>query len=1017
MRVGALGRRGPLVLAIGVLIGAGWVAPAADATQCAAGYSNPLTPTGPDQAVCQLELDSTGAPQTLTVPAGVDSVTIRAVGGVGGLSQTTTPGNDCGRIGSTYNVGLVAQGGLAVTPGEQLTAVVGGNGQPGVEDTGGVGGYGGGGTGAPNTSDYADQNNGCGAGGSGGGGGSFVYGPDGTLLIAAGGGGGGSFPNSSGTAENGGNATSTGGGAAATGPGATGAGTGSGPAAKIGTFGEGGGGGAGCFFGGGGGGGGYYGGGGSGGGGNSPGHSCAAGNPVGGGLAGSGSNYFSPVLTAPQTIATGFSNGGPTYLHGYVFISYSALVVNSTALTADDPTNLADGVCDTTPSASAATCTLTAAIQVANKLGGTTIDFSIPKTPGNTFDGSAPQIKAQDSVFELTAPSVIDGTTQPGGRVEISGSAGDPMKGPFTRGLWVGIGGAGSAIRGMVINGYSDQLFLQGGDDRIEDDDLGTDVQGTAVDWNPLGTNIPTHEDAQVDIDLESSGNHIGGVGEGNVLGLSWADPGGQTTRRAAAIYDGSLPLPGNVIEGNWLGVIPGTDRALIDPVPAGGQSVLSAEPGLNLAGADTVGGAMSGDGNAVANAMLGGAAAVHGNTFHGLVQVDGPATIGGTAATPGTGLGNTFDPQITSDAIGTVENELTVANGGASIQGNSFTDADDADGGGIDVDTNHLTIGGDVPDLGNLFVGQDYGKLGVITINGDDNRVEHNAFDRNKADGDVEVASGHGNTITQNVMTNDFWGITLGAGYVYEREITVNPRYPNDSEIYPILNATSSSRSGTVVSLTVEQPGTVTVELYSERSCELQASSPGEGEDYLGSRTVSSRLGSEYVTLKFVPTPSGQHAITATATGSDGSTSEFSPCLNTDSHAPTLDLAGVVPTEPTVPVTEPGGLAQDIATSAPGRTAGHGVVTLLCPAGTPRLCAGTFKLARTGHHGSTITKARFKMKPGLAAQIAITVHGSLLTKLKRAGHVAVVATTVAHDGARRPHHRTRVVKLKLVLG
>jgi hypothetical protein len=251
----------------------------------------------------------------------------------------------------------------------------------------------------------------------------------------------------------------------------------------------------------------------------------------------------------------------------------------------------------------------------------------------------------------------------------------------------------------------------------------------------------------------------------------------------------------------------------------------------------------------------------------------------------------------------------------------------------------------------------------------------------------------------------------------VYEKSIAVNPSFPNDSEIYPILASTSSKPSGTGVTGTIEQSETVTVDLYSDKSCALQSDSPGQGEHFLGSRTVHSKLGTAFFSLTFAPTPAGQRAITATATGSDGSTSEFSPCLNTNSKAPSLVGYGVGPTSTMVPVTSsPAAAAETASAASAKKPVGRGTLVLLCPARTTGSCAGTVVVTTTGRHPTTLIRGRFKMKPGLAAQIRFTVSSSLFARIKKAKRMTVKANTTAHDGGRHPHHKTRNFKLKLVL-
>ena len=118
----------------------------------------------------------TGAEQTYTVPAGVSTLRIVAIGGAGGApSQFGGAGGKAGAVGAD----------LAVTPGENLLVVVGGNGGNGVDGLG-DGGFNGGATGGKST-----------AAAGGGGGASDVRllplvdpGSPATRLVVAGGGGG-----------------------------------------------------------------------------------------------------------------------------------------------------------------------------------------------------------------------------------------------------------------------------------------------------------------------------------------------------------------------------------------------------------------------------------------------------------------------------------------------------------------------------------------------------------------------------------------------------------------------------------------------------------------------------------------------------------------------------------------------------------------------------------------------------------------------------------------------------------
>lgn len=240
-----------------------------------------------------LTYGATSMVRTLTVPPGVTHIDVVAVGGRGGSGGGSAP---------VVGAGARVSGTLAVTPGQKLYVLVGGNGR----DTGC---FNGGGAGGFNGGAGSDPSN-CGAAGGGGGGASDVrvcdpsapcvgtVDPLGRLLVAAGGGGAGYFANgvsgiggdagvaggdadvsdgSRGPAGGGGPGTETAGGVGGAnadigapwpptvaGTGVLGAG-GAGSASTIGALAGGGGGGGGRYGGGGGGSANYYAGGGGGG--------------------------------------------------------------------------------------------------------------------------------------------------------------------------------------------------------------------------------------------------------------------------------------------------------------------------------------------------------------------------------------------------------------------------------------------------------------------------------------------------------------------------------------------------------------------------------------------------------------------------------------------------------------------------------------------------------------------------------------------------------------------------------
>jgi hypothetical protein len=688
----------------------------------------------------------------------------------------------------------------------------------------------------------------------------------------------------------------------------------------------------------------------------------------------------------------------------------AALIVNSTQL-GTDQTEVNQGICDITPTGSTQTCTLPQAILVSNHLGGQPIAFDIP-TSGNAFDGSTPQVRDEKGtgIPEVTAPAIIDGTSQPGGEVELSGTAANnEVNGPApTVGLKLS---AASTVKGLVINGYSDGIDAVAGGSTIQGDFFGTNVKGDAAEQNPLGTNTGNQLGALIGVSLASSGNQAGGpgAGQGNVFASHWTVP--NQLRPAASLVD---TKGGNVIQGNTFGLVRGTLTPLVDPKPT---SQYVSELAFSVAGASTIGGAGPGDGNVVApessvSGDTSGNPVVQGNEFHAELVAGAGVQVGGTTAKPGTGLGNTFYPDLYGTASLT---ELTMSGNGGKAEGDLFEPNSDP---AIEIVGDHVTIGGASSTEGNLIesTANDPDRSAVdagIVILGNDNVVENNVLTKNGGWGAVEVSEGGGNTITRNVMTANAQGIEFGnLGYLYDTNR--NPSGPNDLELYPVLTSTTSTSSGTTVSGQIDQPGSVTIDLYSQQACGLQNEAPGQGEQFLGSKTVSSTLGDEPFSFTAAKLPAGQIAITATATVSNGSTSEFSPCMLTDSHANQLLGYGVRAPSSTVPITVTAAAA---GTRLPSAASGRGTLWLLCPGLTPGACAGTAVIKSTGSEPTPITNQSFTIKPGLGVEVTIQLTGALLSQLETGHKLTVNLTTTAHDGAKPPHSQTYSQQLTLTYG
>ena len=171
----------------------------------------------------------------------------------------------------------------------------------------------------------------------------------------------------------------------------------------------------------------------------------------------------------------------------------TSIVVNTTLDVEIDPKALSrkDPYCDINVRAPTK-CSLRAAIQLANKLGGSqTISFDIPGEGVPKID-----VDFGSALPAITAGVTLDGTTQHGGWVELAG----PGK-PKLNLDGIELRAPDSSIRGLVVNGFRYAILIGQGSthDVIAGDRIGTDPSGEKAVPNVFG------------IQDEGAGAEIGG--------------------------------------------------------------------------------------------------------------------------------------------------------------------------------------------------------------------------------------------------------------------------------------------------------------------------------------------------------------------------------------------------------------------------------------------------------------------------------------------------------------------------
>ena len=574
-----------------------------------------------------------------------------------------------------------------------------------------------------------------------------------------------------------------------------------------------------------------------------------------------------------------------------------------------------DGVCDD----NAGGCTLRAAIEEANASAGiATIAFS--------FAGPGPHtIQPATGLPTITDPVIIDGYTQPGTtpntngpglglntvlQIELDGSL---------LGLQhaLGISAGGSTVRGLVINGFGATAvrLTSGGGNTVEGNFIGTDVTG-AVDrgngW--YGVTIANTANNTIGGVTARARNLISGNGksgvqisgataidnlvQGNLVGVDVSGAAALGNSEEGVSLSGSGNTigrtehgAGNVLSGNSLrGVfIAGGTANLIQ-----GNFI-----GLDVTGTAALGNGGDGfyvsgaSGNTIGGVEAGARNVISGNTRFGVYLTNGSTgnliqgNFIGTDGAGSTSLGNAVGIEVGSNAPGNTIGGVS-AGAGNVVSGNA--------GNGINLRGSSVAqnlvqgnlVGTDA--LGTAALGN--GGSGVAIAGGANDTTiggttagAGNTIAHNGGDG-VFVASGAGHRIASNsIFSNGGLGIDLGSGGVTPNDALDQDSGANNLQNSPVLTTGNILFAGGKLEVEYFADSAVENSTYPLRVEFFIADDDGEeGKTFLGSHTY---------TAVEAQTPAiadlGNAAaigvaaadlIVATATDSDGNTSEFSRAL-----------------------------------------------------------------------------------------------------------------------------------------
>jgi len=501
-----------------------------------------------------------------------------------------------------------------------------------------------------------------------------------------------------------------------------------------------------------------------------------------------------------------------------------------------------------------------------NTAGADTVNFHIPVDTDPGCDVGSGVCTIQPGGLGLptiTQPITIDGTSQPTFAttpvIEIDGS----LASTDATGFAINVGN--STIRGLAINSFltnSDIVMWGSGNNVIEGNFLGVDPSGTS--------NRTTTNSVHV---YAISNNTIGGTTAAarNVISGN--------TNPAVALNAGAS---NNFVQGNFIG----TDLTGTIALGNSGNDIVTLDSPNN-----TIGGTTAGAGNLVA-----------GNLDSDFASIG----LGFPASTGNLVQGNYVGTDVTGTIdLGGASIAIYIADGSANTIGGTTPAAANLISGGDSSGVGIATGGGNFV-LGNLIGTQidgvtplPNGSHGVLIYSGAGNNTvggraagAGNTIAFNGGSGvDLRGDAGVGNTIAGNsIFGNAELGINSCSDYDVDNLIcndmtAVTPNDPGDPDTgvnnlqnFPVLIAVLSS-STVDGSLSSIANSNFTIDFYASPSCD--PSGHGEGETYLGSDIVATNAGGDatFSTSLALAAPDGW-TVVATATDSDGSTSEFSECF-----------------------------------------------------------------------------------------------------------------------------------------
>jgi hypothetical protein len=484
----------------------------------------------------------------------------------------------------------------------------------------------------------------------------------------------------------------------------------------------------------------------------------------------------------------------------------------------------------------------------------TTIGFNIPGPGVHT-------ITPVTALPAVTAPAVIDGTTQPGFTVspliELNGASAPPGA------IGLTLSATGCTVKGLVINRFNADGIVLGDANVIQGNYIGTNAAGNLASPNTGNGIVVSGQDNRVGGLTSSQRNIISGNGQNGVFLIGLSTSGTIVRGNYIGTNASGTAALGNSGDGVF---ISGAFGCLIGGTTAEARNVISGNntDGVGIDGSGATGNLVQGNFIGTDNSGMVG---LGNNRFGVLINFSATNnTVGGTTA----GARNIISGNVSTGLVlGNSSNSNSVQNNFIGTDLSGTAGLHNLSGVSIGATCSGNTIGGGV---------------------GAGNKIAFNSFEGIA----LTSTAGTGNAIFANsIFSNGGLGIDLGDDGITPNDALDADTGPNSLQNFPVLTSaisnTGNNTTTIVGSLDSTPSSTFTLQFFSNPSCD--SSGNGEGKIYLGSTTITTTIDgnpASFIIAFPSAVPVGQ-VVTATATNnSTRDTSEFSACRTVTSDSPT---------------------------------------------------------------------------------------------------------------------------------